>query len=83
MYRISEGSQVLCITHLPQVAAMADHHLFIRKETIEGRVKTDVIQLNDDEKTNELARMLSGFEVTEITKENAKELLELATHKKG
>ncbi|UTR04946.1 DNA repair protein RecN [Alkalihalobacillus sp. LMS6] len=82
MYHISVGSQVLCITHLPQVAAMADQHLFIRKENKADRVKTEVISLNEEEKTNELARMLSGFEVTDITKENAKELLALASHKK-
>jgi len=78
IYRVSEGSQVLCITHLPQVAAMADTHLFISKETDEGRTKTKVTPLNNEEKIKEIGRMISGIEVTELTKKHAKELLEMA-----
>ncbi|MBM7840293.1 DNA repair protein RecN (Recombination protein N) [Alkalihalobacillus xiaoxiensis] len=79
---IAKGSQVLCITHLPQVAAMADNHLFILKEENKERVKTKVMPLSDDQKVEEVARMLSGVEVTEITLENAKELLNMAKKKK-
>lgn len=78
IYRVSEGSQVLCITHLPQVAAMADTHLFISKETADGRTKTMVTPLNEEEKIREIGRMISGVEVTELTKQHAKELLEMA-----
>ncbi|WP_078428710.1 DNA repair protein RecN [Alkalihalobacterium alkalinitrilicum] len=76
--KISEKSQVLCITHLPQVAAMSDQHLFISKQQIEERTKTNVRQLSESEKINEIARMISGVEVTELTREHANELLLLA-----
>ncbi|WP_243290262.1 DNA repair protein RecN [Bacillus sp. FJAT-47783] len=78
IYRVSEGSQVLCITHLPQVAAMADTHLFISKETMDGRTKTNVKPLNEEEKIKEIGRMIAGVEVTELTKQHAKELLQMA-----
>jgi DNA repair protein RecN (Recombination protein N) len=78
IHAISIGSQVLCITHLPQVAAMADSHLYIQKNEENERVKTSVKSLSTDEKINEIARMISGVEVTELTREHAKELLELA-----
>ncbi len=74
--RLSSGSQVLVITHLPQVAAMADHHLYISKEeTGEGRTKTSVGNLSAEEQIEELGRMISGAEMTELTKKHAKELL--------
>ncbi|MCA0990981.1 DNA repair protein RecN [Pseudalkalibacillus hwajinpoensis] len=74
--RLSAGSQVLVITHLPQVAAMADHHLYISKEeTGEGRTKTSVGNLSTDEQIEELGRMIAGAEMTELTKKHAKELL--------
>lgn len=78
IYRVSNGSQVLCITHLPQVAAMADTHLYIAKETKAGRTKTSVKPLNNEEKIKEIGRMIAGVEVTELSKEHAKELLALA-----
>ncbi|WP_332632308.1 DNA repair protein RecN [Halalkalibacter flavus] len=78
IHAISIGSQVLCITHLPQVAAMADSHLYIQKNEENDRVKTSVKSLSTEEKINEIARMISGVEVTELTREHAKELLELA-----
>ncbi|WP_078391677.1 DNA repair protein RecN [Shouchella patagoniensis] len=80
--RISNGSQVLCISHLPQVAAMADQHLYISKEEQGDRVITNVQSLTGITKVNELARMLSGVEVTEITRKNAQELLDQAKKKK-
>jgi DNA repair protein RecN (Recombination protein N) len=79
IYRISIDSQVLCISHLPQVAAMADTHLFIAKETDGTRTKTLVKALTEEEKVKEIGRMISGVEITELTKKHAKELLELAT----
>ncbi|WP_226667622.1 DNA repair protein RecN [Metabacillus litoralis] len=83
IYRVSNGSQVLCITHLPQVAAMADTHLYIAKETISGRTKTSVKPLIEEEKIKEIGRMIAGVEVTELSKEHAKELLSLAHTSKG
>lgn len=82
IYRVSNGSQVLCITHLPQVAAMADTHLYIAKETKSGRTKTSVKPLVEDEKVKEIGRMIAGVEVTELSKEHAKELLLLASSSK-
>jgi DNA repair protein RecN (Recombination protein N) len=83
IYRVSVGSQVLCISHLPQVAAMADTHLLISKETDGSRTKTSVKALTEEEKIKEIGRMISGVEITELTKEHAKELLELAAKIKG
>lgn len=83
IYRVSIGSQVLCITHLPQVAAMADTHLYIAKETKSGRTKTNVRPLEETEKISEIGRMIAGVEVTELSKEHAKELLALAHTSKG
>ncbi|MUV39687.1 DNA repair protein RecN [Lentibacillus sp. JNUCC-1] len=75
---ISEGSQVLCITHLPQVAAMADHHKYIGKDVSRKRTATYIIDLNIEDKIEELGRMITGAEMTETAKDHAKELLELA-----
>lgn len=82
IYRVSNGSQVLCITHLPQVAAMADTHLYIAKEIKDGRTKTSVKPLEETEKIKEIGRMIAGAQVTELSKEHAKELLELANTSK-
>lgn len=76
--KVAANSQVLCISHLPQVAAIADQHLFILKETTNERTKTIVRQLNEDEKIKEIGRMISGVEITDLTKQHAKELLDLA-----
>jgi DNA repair protein RecN (Recombination protein N) len=78
IHKVSIDSQVLCISHLPQVAAMADTHLYIEKETKEGRTKTKVTILAEEEKIKEIGRMISGIEITDITKKHAKELLETA-----
>jgi DNA repair protein RecN (Recombination protein N) len=78
IHSVSVNSQVLCISHLPQVAAMADTHLFIMKETKKGRTSTAVKVLGDDDKIKEIGRMISGVEMTELTKEHARELLGLA-----
>ncbi|MFC0188328.1 DNA repair protein RecN [Fictibacillus aquaticus] len=78
IYRVSSDSQVLCITHLPQVAAMADTHLHIAKDTDGKRTVTKVTALDSSDKIQEIGRMISGVEVTDITKQHAKELLDLA-----
>nr|WP_295972323.1 DNA repair protein RecN [uncultured Bacillus sp.] len=76
--KVSIDSQVLCISHLPQVAAMADTHLYIAKSTKDGRTKTTVKPLTEEEKVKEIGRMISGAEITDLTKEHARELLQLA-----
>ncbi|WLR49728.1 DNA repair protein RecN [Bacillus tianshenii] len=78
IHRVSIGSQVLCISHLPQVAAMADTHLYISKKMEAERTTTSVQELNEEEKIREIGRMISGVEVTELTRQHAQELLELA-----
>lgn len=82
IYQLSVNSQVLCITHLPQVAAMADTHLYISKTITEGRTKTSVQELEMDERIKEIGRMISGNEITEITRKHASELLQMANELK-
>lgn len=78
IYLVAVHSQVLCITHLPQVAAMADNHLYISKSVENDRTKTHVNALESAEKIDEIARMLAGTEITKLTLEHAKELTVLA-----
>jgi DNA repair protein RecN (Recombination protein N) len=67
--------QVLCITHLPQVAALADQQLTVQKVTAGGRTRTTVTVLDDGARVEELARMLGGLEITARTREHAREML--------
>ena len=76
--KIARHSQVLCITHLPQVAAQADYQYFISKEVQDGRTQTSITQLDDQMRVHEIARMLSGSEITALTMQHATELLQLA-----
>jgi DNA repair protein RecN (Recombination protein N) len=69
--------QVLCITHLPQIAAFADRHFVVRKETHAGRTRTGVTEVRGDLRVDELARMAGGENVTEVTREHARSLLQL------
>ncbi|MBP2098343.1 DNA repair protein RecN [Enterococcus rivorum] len=78
IYQISEDSQVLCITHLPQVAAVADYQYFIEKEVVGNRTETSVRILDRKERVNEIARMLAGSEITKLTIQHAEELLNMA-----
>ncbi|OIJ16885.1 DNA repair protein RecN [Anaerobacillus alkalilacustris] len=82
IYNVSTKSQVLCITHLPQVAAMANTHLYISKEQSDDKTVTKVASLQEKEQIEEVARMLSGVKTTDLTRENAKELLSQAKKKK-
>ncbi|KRM27005.1 DNA repair protein RecN [Schleiferilactobacillus harbinensis] len=81
--RISRHSQVLCITHLPQVAAMADHQVHIAKTVKSGRTMTRLTPLTGTGRVEELARMLAGTTITKLTKEHAQELLRLAIQDKN
>lgn len=67
--------QVLCITHLPQIAAFADRHFVVRKQTRGGRTRTQVERVEGDLRVDELARMAGGENVTEVTREHARSLL--------
>ncbi|RKQ37744.1 DNA repair protein RecN [Oceanobacillus halophilus] len=79
IHQISHNSQVLCITHLPQVAAMADTHKFIQKEQREDRTESKVKELTIDEQIEELSRMITGSKLTDTAIEHAKELLDMAS----
>lgn len=83
IYQISKDSQVLCITHLPQVAAVADYQYFIEKEIAGDRTVTTVRILDRKERVNEIARMLAGSEITKLTIEHAEELLNMALGNSG
>ncbi|MCG2382138.1 DNA repair protein RecN [Staphylococcus epidermidis] len=75
MRDIAQYIQVICISHLPQVASMSDHHLLISKASNADRTTTQVKELKDENKIDEIARMISGASVTELTRANAKEMI--------
>jgi len=80
---MANHSQVLTITHLPQVAAVAQHHMYIHKEVIDGRTETSVDGLSGDARVEELARMLSGDELTDAAKTNARDLIQRASERRA
>jgi DNA repair protein RecN (Recombination protein N) len=73
--QLARANQVLCITHLPQIASFADHHYLIEKREAAGRAKTVVRALATQERTEEVARMLSGAELTETSRQHAEQLI--------
>ena len=75
---IAKKKQILCITHLPQIAANADTHYCIEKKTSNDRTFTIINRLNDEERKNEIARLIAGSNITEKTMEHASEIIELA-----
>ena len=75
---IAKSHQVICITHLPQIAAMADCHYEIAKTVEGGRTATSIRRLDGEEMVEELARLLGGAEITETVRENAREMKRLA-----
>lgn len=75
---VARGQQVLCITHLPQVAAFADSHFRVEKRVADGRTVTSVIPLDGEERVAEMARMLGGARITEKTLAHAREMIEEA-----
>jgi DNA repair protein RecN (Recombination protein N) len=72
---LSRGQQVLCVTHLPQIAAFADQHLVVEKREADGRTKTQIRVLDDRASTHEVARMLSGAKVTETSLQHAAQMI--------
>lgn len=83
MYLISSKHQVFCVTHLPQIACMSDMHFLISKEIRKEKTYTSVAKLNEEEKQIEIARMIGSAEVTKLTLEHAKELINMAENKKN
>ncbi len=73
---LSRAQQVLCVTHLPQIAAFADQHFLIEKREERGRTRTNVRLLASEERTEEIARMLSGARLTEASLKNAEQMIQ-------
>jgi DNA repair protein RecN (Recombination protein N) len=74
---LGQSKQVLCVTHLPQIAAFADHHFLIEKRESAGRAQTQIRQLAAEERKQEIARMLSGAKITEASLKNAEQMLKV------
>lgn len=79
---VASGHQVICITHLPQIAAMADQHFMIEKSIVDGSTISAIQPLTTEESQKELARMLGGTEITDAVMQNAREMKVLAAEKK-
>jgi DNA repair protein RecN (Recombination protein N) len=72
---LAKTQQVLCVTHQPQVASLADHHFVVRKESVKNRTEVRVRELDEAEKIEEIARMLAGEKITETARQHAREML--------
>jgi DNA repair protein RecN (Recombination protein N) len=73
--KLSQGGQVLCVTHLPQIASMADHHLVVSKKVIQGRTEVRVDELDRQGSVREVARMLGGERISDLTLRHAEEMV--------
>lgn len=78
MHKAAKAKQILCITHLPQIAAMADSHYMIEKINQKGRTRTVIKMLKKNEEVRDIARLMAGSEVTEMSVNAAREMKELA-----
>jgi len=83
MNTLGRNHQIICITHLPQIAAMADAHYLIEKSVENSTTVSKIRLLNEEESINELSRMLGGVEITDKVRESAREMRELARQKKA
>ncbi|MFD3157381.1 DNA repair protein RecN [Haloimpatiens sp. FM7330] len=83
MYMISKSHQVFCITHLSQIAVMSDYHYLVSKIIEGNKTYTNVVKLDEKQKQYEIAKMIGGSNVTELTLQNARELIDIATIKKS
>ncbi len=75
LHELAQNHQVLCITHLPQIAAHGDHHFLVEKESKKEQTKTTIRELSGDKRVHEIARMMGGERITEKTIERAEEML--------
>ena len=80
---VARDHQVICITHLPQIASMADAHFLIEKEVVDNDTISSIHPLNGEESVTELSRMLGGTEITKAVLDNAREMKDLANKRKG
>jgi DNA repair protein RecN (Recombination protein N) len=76
--KLSSSSQILCVTHLPQIAGFADHHYYVEKHEERGRTLATIIELSTAQRTKEIGRMLSGERVTAEALKHAEQLIKLA-----
>jgi DNA repair protein RecN (Recombination protein N) len=76
--QLSIASQVLCVTHLPQIAAFADHHYRVDKRDVRGRTVAAVEELDDSTRLREVGRMLSGQRLTAEALKHAEQLIHMA-----
>ena len=76
--KLAAASQVLCVTHLPQIASFADHHYRVEKRETRGRTQAEVEELNASERTREIGRMLSGQKLTPEALKNAEQLIRMS-----
>ena len=72
---LSRAHQIICVTHLPQIATFADHHYLISKKEVSGRTRTSVSEIKGEERTEEIARMLSGAKLTDTSLKHAEQML--------
>ena len=72
---LARSNQVLCVTHLPQIATFADHHYVIEKKESGGRSRTGIRYVVGEERTEEVARMLSGAKLTETSRKHAEQMI--------
>ena len=72
---LARSNQVLCVTHLPQIATFGDHHYVIEKKESGGRTRTSIRQVTGEERTEEVARMLSGAKLTETSRKHAEQMI--------
>jgi DNA repair protein RecN (Recombination protein N) len=77
---VAAHQQVVCVTHLPQIAAQADHHLVVHKRVEGGRTITAVETLSSSDRVEEIARMLGGEVVTDTARRHAREMLNQNLH---
>lgn len=80
---LAHSRQIICITHLPQIASMADNHFMIEKSVENNVTKTSIYELSDEQSIEELARLLGGSSITEAVKANAQEMRQLALNYKN
>ena len=81
LQKIAAKHQVILITHLPQIAAKADRHFLIEKNVVDGKTKTEIHALSEEESVKELARLLGGKDLTEEALQNARSLKKKAERK--
>lgn len=78
LHQLGHRHQVLCVTHLPQVAACASHHFQVSKTTHQGHTASSIRSLSEDSRVDEIARMLGGLKMTAATRDHAREMLKLS-----